>query len=725
MADTGAGCIYLLEQTDYEIFAESVAGPIELRHEDRELLRFVNYKRAGTLAYGVINFGGNVGRSAFDVIVDGLLELSFTVEVFPSKLDYKDDYGRLLNEVSTMSFGLALEFLRPTYRRGAVVQRRGATAEWLSLLTALITDLERAVRQIERRPHRSLTAEEATVRTHRIRRADSFTRQRLLGADVHALPSVVRASQRRPSLRNPEHAWIAAKLESAAWGVNLLIRGARELPQAGHRAAQIDVLQSLGVRIARLRRAEPIAAAIDLPVPNFASFQLMRLPGYREAYITLLTLQLGLGMDGDALKLSTKELHVLYEYWCFLAVLRALSAQLETRPELENLFDVTSGGLSLSLRRGSESKARYTHKGRRIEVTYNPLFTDGLLTSQRPDITVAIEESGWPPVLMILDAKYQLDASPAYVRRYGSPGPPDEAINALHRYRDAVLEPGAAVPLRFKRAVVQGAALFPLAEAEVGSYGRSALWKSITTLGIGAIPALPSNTRYLEEWIHSVLARSGWQTSDLAIGHLASEQAMRLRHAAEEPVLIARLGPGATADLAVAALDDSDELGHLLRVRRILVATQQGAGDWEVRTEATLEAITATRSEAMFRVTRFKPRTSIRWRNVDFPLKLPILTTALAASRATTAPELLLRTELDWRLREQLAALGLEVQLDIDPAAGLMPQPMWLLGAHRQRARRDTDGSLLIAQRGGGEIRIEAIEDVLSALAELSVMQGR
>jgi len=451
LGEAGTQTVFLFEETDYRILVESVGEPLELRHDDRTLLAGIDRRNNNTVAYGIVNFGGNVGLSTFEVLVGGTLELAFTVEVFPTKIDYEVDYRQLVHEVDTMALGLAFEFLRATHQGGTVVRRRGTTPEWLLLLRTILQDLERAVRQIERRPYRSLTVEEELLRSDRIRRADGKVRRSLRGAaNLEHLPPTMWALPRRPSLRNPENAWIAAQLQLTARGLNVLLRKLRDFGEGAQRTSEIETLEALAVRIARLRRSEPIAAASDAAVTNFASFQLMRLPGYREAYTALLTLRLGLALEGEALRLSTKELHVLYEYWCFLAVIRILSEQLDTAPRLENLFEVTSRGLSVTLRQGRQSRARYDLRGRSIEVTYNPRFAAGLLTSQRPDITIAIEEQGWPPILMILDAKYRIDTSPDYVQRYSTPGPPDDAINVLHRYRDAVLEPSASVPLRLQ-----------------------------------------------------------------------------------------------------------------------------------------------------------------------------------------------------------------------------------------------------------------------------------
>jgi predicted component of viral defense system (DUF524 family) len=127
--------------------------------------------------------------------------------------------------------------------------------------------------------------------------------------------------------------------------------------------------------------------------------------------------------------------------------------------------------------------------GRAVALTYNPHFGgDPLLVPQRPDLLLEIGGDR-----LVLDAKYRLDTSPEYVRRYGAPGPPEDALNGLHRYRDA---------LRVSQAI----ALFPHCATGQGSFAASRLHRSVERIGIGALPFLPRETGYVAAWLRKVLA---------------------------------------------------------------------------------------------------------------------------------------------------------------------------------------------------------------------------
>jgi hypothetical protein len=713
----------LFEQTDYSVFVESAGGqPLEIHHDDPDVVRAINYRRNQSVAYGKVNFGSNIGQSTFEIRVAGRTELSITVEVFPTKIDYESDYRALLHEVHALSLGLALEFLRSTYRTGAFAPHQGSTVEWLDLLRALLGDLERAIEQIDRRPYRSLVAEAEVTRLDRVRRPDRSVRRSLLGhRTVHDFPATVQSLPRRPSFQNAENGWIAAQLQAVARRLTVLTSEVRSLPASSHHSAEIAQLDALAARVARMRRSEPIVASADVVLPNFASLQLMRLPGYREAYLSLIMLRLGLSLEGEAIRLSTKEINVLYEYWCYLSVVRLLSKELGSPPKLDDLFRTTSTGLSIRLQRGHQTQTSYTHEGRRIYVTYNPLFTRGLLASQQPDITVAIEDRDWPTTLMVLDAKYRLDPSPEYVQRYGVPGPPEDAINGLHRYRDALLETSSTAPVRFKRSVVQGAALYPYSETEPGAFGRSRLWEALESLGIGAIPALPSGLEYLRLWIRNVLRHGGWEIADLAIPHTASDQASTWRRAQRDFVLVVPSADAQSLETGAviwfAAFSESD-FEHLIKVDRLLVARESTPGLWQINTEVQVSAASASVEGIAFRVHGAHTFRSIGWREGELPLRPPFLTTALAADRARTAPELLLRTETEWRLREQLATIGMQTRLDLHKSvSGLSPEAAWTIGAAGDRVRHDGRQGFRLTMRDGSELAIHSITDVLTELA--------
>ena len=61
--------------------------------------------RNSRILSGVINFGNEIGLSDLVVQVDGSNYLRLTIEVFPTKISYKDDYKAIVEDVTREVYG--------------------------------------------------------------------------------------------------------------------------------------------------------------------------------------------------------------------------------------------------------------------------------------------------------------------------------------------------------------------------------------------------------------------------------------------------------------------------------------------------------------------------------------------------------------------------------------------------------------------------------------------
>ncbi|HKO54919.1 MAG TPA: DUF2357 domain-containing protein [Thermoanaerobaculia bacterium] len=529
----------LFEETDYKVLIEGAAPRVE--HDDPQLVANLSPNRGGTSLYGVINFGSQIGRSTFRVYAGDELELELTIEVFPTKLDYENDYYEMLADAQNFVTGLAFRYVGATYRSvGTGRVAKQANVEWLAILRHEVGGLDRAMRRIARHPSRSIERDAVAVRPHRVRRPDTSVRRSLRRAAADDDQRTIEQRLPHPSLNTPEHRWLRAQLVgirqrlTALYDVESKRRDGRTKPRV------LDDLRSFEQTVARLLQLEPMREAEGEPPAGFGSLQLLKVPGYREAYGACMRLTMGLRVDAEALRVSVKELSSLYEYWCFFAILRAIAQLTGEEVPPEDVVQRTERGLHVGIRRGKERTVVFgRNRARRISATYAPNWTTSLI-DQRPDFLISIEEDGWPIARLVIDAKYRVDASREYVQRHGAPGPPADALNVLHRYRDAILDPSPDEQ-SLKRSVIEAAALFPLRDRTDGEFERTALWQSFNRLGIGAIPLLPNGEQYLDQWLGSMLRRSGWELADRATPHHTAEQLWQWRELATQPVLIGTL----------------------------------------------------------------------------------------------------------------------------------------------------------------------------------------
>lgn len=522
----GLGGPHFFEETTYRLHAKALVGdrPPTLTHRDPYLLQGIDPYPADRVCVGPINFQRQVGLSTLTFRV-GNETLRLTIEVFPVKLDYERDYQTLLSAVASSSRGLALEYLRATYRQGATEETEQATdLEWVTLLRAQITAIDRAVRYVNDHPQRALIREAEIIPVEKIKRSDASVRRAIIQGRGQGpwldVPSIGRvrgillAVGSRETLATPEHRWLRFSLISIrARLAELHAAAVAEMPRARDATRAIpqrlekekEELSSFLVALDQLLTLPVFEGVQGAPLPGFASLTLLGGIGYRDAYRAIMVLRLGLSVDAGALDLSVMDVHHLYEAWCFIELIQIVARLTGGQADLTKLLQVERTGIRVRLRQGSKSRVGYDTTVPKIEVLYNQTYP-GLTGAQRPDVVLRFRYAGWPDLIVVFDAKYRLRATAEYVRQFKMPGPPPDAINALHRYRDAIVlgdrERGR------RRPVVKGAALFPLPEKECGNFAASRFQEALAVLGIGALPFLPGNTGFVEAWLRGLLALS-------------------------------------------------------------------------------------------------------------------------------------------------------------------------------------------------------------------------
>jgi len=555
----------LYEEKPYDLLLESKERRVELKHRDPSIVQSLHHTIDGNTLYGTIDFRSHIGGCTFSVFLDGKHEYDFEVEVFPSKLDYAADYTVLVADLQDILTGLVLEYLRSTYQLGFVTDSEGSSRiEWILLLRYVVDDLESALHHIERRPDHKLVRERVSTRVEKLRRPDATISRMILqgkgegakskSSSGRVLRSKLPERRSQPTWSTPEHRWLKSQL-------SLIRQTLAEIHLAERKSGTANRLRHLRIleeianledRIEALLRLDFIAQAKGSAPAGYNSPKLQSKPGYREACRACLILLQGLRVDGGPVGLSVKEIHALYEYWCYLTLLR-LIAKITGEPiPIRELFSIEQNGLRVRLRRGTSQTVKFSTGGRILEVAYNPEYRgDAYILSQKPDVVLTIHNPNWPAQRLVIDAKYRIETSPGYVKHYGSPGPPQASIDALHRYRDAILdETGLRGPRSetVKRSVVEGVALFPYADVD-DQFRSSRFWTRRKRVGIGAIPLLPRETRYFEEWLRDVLSRTGSATAEQTIPYESLEQLRLWQEAEKETVLVAVLKTNAVEHL--------------------------------------------------------------------------------------------------------------------------------------------------------------------------------
>ena len=106
------------EQTDYYVTARSKhAQEISFWNENYDIRERVGrtFEDDPTQISGVINYRNMVGFSDLIIEINGQRALSLRIEIYPTKISYKEDYQLMMTDISKIACDVALDFLKKTY----------------------------------------------------------------------------------------------------------------------------------------------------------------------------------------------------------------------------------------------------------------------------------------------------------------------------------------------------------------------------------------------------------------------------------------------------------------------------------------------------------------------------------------------------------------------------------------------------------------------------------
>jgi uncharacterized protein len=494
---TVSGPPLFIEQQVYTIAVDwkGSKGPVLLT--GKHLLEPVEFDESQRSVFQ-LNFGSSVGLASLRI---GEARDVLTLEVLPRKMEYRTDYRLMKRDVVNQAHSLAFNVLGRTEEKAKQFRLAFPTeAESYVIAKSVIADLLQLLSLLDRQPHTRLAEawqmERLAPRSH----FGVNDWRRLARGRPYRQGDTVLLERTKSTVQAPENEFIKWTLLTAARRLSRLTQQLTGPNERGERAGAKTFADEVRVveKALRNRINRGFLSDVLAKVPSLSRLSLVFQlhPIYRRIYHDCHLLLSGLDLEGYLLQMGTKDVATLYEYWSFLAVVSTI--QKYARLESTSLIKVKRRGATLQLLKGRESRVRFRRAdGSVIEVSYNPLMDPIYTTPQRPDAVIEIRATD---VRIILDAKYRLQFDADYVRSYGGPGPTEEDINKMHRYRDAVLfQLGTDV-----RKAGEAVALFPLPPSEPYA-GLHRFHRSLDLVGIGGIPCYPNALDTLDTYLSSRL----------------------------------------------------------------------------------------------------------------------------------------------------------------------------------------------------------------------------
>ena len=535
----------LIEETSYSFCLDFSEAPLgtSVTLEPSELFEFNNLGATGT-RIGRFLPGDNVGNvwvSAKFVFADGNGQtIQFpSFEIRPKKLNYENEYKKMLSDVADKS---AEALLHGGFIASDLFELEANEGKLdLTALSFLANKLEspefkNALATIKARPDHRWVEEQLLVPPGKgsvggqilVKAISQGGRKVKVPPHLNHLP-VEYLPERIPkrnsindfdSIANRfiKHILLTWQL-FATEKIRELQAEARKdgslSPRVGRAIEKLNVIdQVCGTAL----RDEPLRSAGRLTSFPQANTVLTSRPGYRDIFRMFLRYRLEAKLatpdNVDPFSISKKNVAELYEMWCYLEVLKCLE-QIVGRGDYSNLFKVNNSKFALNLVEGEESRVDwlYTLHGRKVQIslwynrTFSPILRDGAQSwskDYKPDISMHVRPVGEVineenrsslDVWVHFDAKYKLEVVEENIDRNIEAGArvTKDDVSKMHAYRDAIRNSSGAY------------VLFP------GTYQDKFEEFDEILPGVGAFPLRPAVTEFeddqraLTKFIHSVI----------------------------------------------------------------------------------------------------------------------------------------------------------------------------------------------------------------------------
>ncbi len=510
---------FFFENTDYPLHAFA-------NNKDVKLLRLTIGKEQNqhvaaedSIIFGTVNFKNQVGRTDIRLVYQkngSEQTLAFTTEVLSYKMDYRTDMRNVIRDIEEEFAMLSYSFLKQTYLTFRTSGNDSPELIWWQIFRDCFAKITDAARQIINNPKRRL---QTTVRYERAERMPYMSA---------SLENEYEEFKDNPShLYRMEEMFLSKDtvenrfLKYALRNILDRFKRVRQNIEKIIKADNIDLRHQISVMNDELYalNSDPFFRGIGT-FKGFTqdSLVMKQAAGYRDVYEYWIILQCGYDLQEGVMQLEVKDISELYEIWCFIKVKNIVQHILRGKAAMKSKDSKTEGDFVKTLLQGSKSEITFFDNSRpelqMVSLMYNATTDDeehvhdespasqntdiadttSKTTEQRPDIVLRLcKTEGGIQYTYLFDAKYRLRDT-TIPPSDGVEVPPVDAINQMHRYRDAIYY-NKSNDDKLKREVIGGYVLYPgnLSKQQFqGSYYQ----RSVDEVNIGAFPLKPGGHWY-------------------------------------------------------------------------------------------------------------------------------------------------------------------------------------------------------------------------------------
>ena len=476
---------------------------------------------------GFINYKNEIGRSEIQIIYKVDKEtrtFRFGFEVLSTKLDYHEHWRAIVEDIEREYRMLSLDYMRRTFH-GFSPDQNGEHPDivWWSVFEGEQQKFIKACKSIIDRPRHRLHGEEVYLRADKLKQTPHNIENRL--AEHRKEPAYLyRVEQHILSNDTQENRFLKFALHQISKRYEDLRQRIEAVKTAS--GTMKSAMLATSETLKRLQHHPFFRTIGRFKGISQESMVLQKATGYSQVYRTWNLLRRAYSLNDGLYRLQTKDIATLYEIWCFIEVSHIVKAQLHLDDEdVEHRNRMEMNGIfSWELGKGEHSRILFRKDGVELaELVYNPKNADkendnvGMkdlvvpTVPQKPDIVLQLTKNDLQQgmkMTYLFDAKYRIDG-----KDKGVDVPPEDAINQMHRYRDAIYYKDYDANA-LKKEVIGGYILFP-GDGEPNDVAVSKFYKTIKEVNIGAFPLRPKdveNRKLLENFIDELIHTKSYET---------------------------------------------------------------------------------------------------------------------------------------------------------------------------------------------------------------------
>lgn len=477
---------------------------------------------------GFLNYGNEVGRSEIQLIYQVGAETRsfvFSFEVLSTKLNYHEHWKAIIEDIEQEYRMLSLDYMRRTFH-GFSPDASGETPEiiWWSVFANEQKKFIKACKNIIDRPRHRLHGKETYKRADKLTFVPSCIENELAEhrADCSHL---YRVEERVWTNDTKENRFLKFALGQITDRYEILKKRIEAIKNASD--VMKEEMQATLATLKHLHRNPFFRTVGNYKGMNQESLVLQKATGYSQIYRTWSLLHRSYSLNDGIYRLQTKDIATLYEIWCFIEVSHIVKEKLHLSDEdIDHRNRMEMNGLfTWDLGKGEHSRILFKKDDIELaELVYNPKSTERENLSagikdwtvptvpQKPDIVLQLTKNDLQEgmkMTYLFDAKYRIDGKD----KNGVDVPPEDAINQMHRYRDAIYYKDYQSDA-LKKEVIGGYILFP-GDGEPAVVAESKFRKTIDEVNIGAFPLRPKDThnrQLLERFIEELILTKSYET---------------------------------------------------------------------------------------------------------------------------------------------------------------------------------------------------------------------